>query len=830
MRTASHVLPALALIAAAAPARAAPPALGTPPGPGQQALAVRVEATAVRAKVCAAAAGCSADGAAALALPDELRPRIARAEIATLTLGGGRTIASVSIPGEAGAAYRVLLAAPLAGQSAEPVLLWSGWTRQVRGEHGEERSTEIVYEPLPQGGGRVLVGERRADVTLCGRPTLVGAREVDPATLTLARAGSVQNLSSAERASAAKITASRAPHAAARSEGRLLRATAASSAVGKRLAEITDGDAATAWSENKPGDGRGEFVTMASADEVPIRALDLIVRPTEDVPEGAAPKRFYLATPTLVFAVTMPDDAFRQAAGARYTIPLPAEVRTSCLALVLDEAYATKATARVTIAEVEARTPFDGLSPEALSALLAEGGDRAKAAAALLARAGEAGTKATMATYEKLDEAGRQLAAGVIDAAPCKAQAPFFAARFAALSGDPLKRAAPAPGEADPELNHARDRLRRCGRSAAEALGKVVAEGAPRARLAAADELAALAPDVAVPAILDAMAPADDAARRDLRAALARAAKSNRALEALAEEVTEAKLAKRGELLAVDFFRAAAPSLGKVDGAAAAFAALAAKSSSFRARYLLQAPAAELARGGDPRAQAYLRDALLKDPDAHVRARAAEVAAGVSVLAGDLTAATGDPDPRVREAAVNALAAAPLPATAPALATRLAGDDWTFVRAAAARALGALPAEASVDRALAAALGDRASEVRGRALDGLAAHGARAHLDAIRGRQDDGDEDADVRARAILALGVLCDARSVDAWTKLALAARQPMDDRDRRLGTAAIAALGDTHPADLAARLAPLLARDAPGPLREMAKAALGASPTCKK
>jgi HEAT repeat protein len=699
----------------------------------------------------------------------------------------------------------------------------------VRGEHGEERSTEIVYEPLAQGGGRVLVGERRADVTLCGRPTLVGAREIDPATLTLARASSVQNLSPAERAAAPKIKASRDQHAGARSEARLLRATAASSAVEKRLAEITDGDPATAWSENKPGDGRGEFVSMSSADEVPIRGIELVVRPTEDVPEGAAPKRFYLATPDQVFEVTMPEDAWRQAAGTRYAIALPAEVRASCLAVVLDEAYATKPAARVTIAEIEARTAFDGLSPESLAAALGAGGDRGKGAAALLARAGEAGTKATIAAYEKLDEAGRQLAAGVIDAAPCKAQAPFFAARFAALSGEPGKRA-PAPGEADPELNHARDRLRRCGRSAALALAKVVVEGAPRARLAAADELAALAPDVAVPAILDAMAGADEAARRDLRAALARAAKSTRALAALADEVTEAKLGKRGETLAVDFFRAAAPSLGKVDGAAAAFAALAAKSTSFRARYLLQAPAAELSRAGDPLAQAYLRDALLKDQDAHVRARAAEVAAGVSVLASDLVAATGDPDPRVREAAVNAFVSAPLPATATALATRLASDEWTFVRAAAARALGALPAEARVDQALAAALGDRASEVRARALDGLAAHRAAAHLDAIRERQDDDAEDADVRARAILALGALCDARSVNAWTKLALAARQPMDERDRRLGTAAIAALGDAHPADLAERLAPLLARDAPGPLREMAKAALGAASSCKR
>ncbi len=163
-----------------------------------------------------------------------------------------------------------------------------------------------------------------------------------------------------------------------------------------------------------------------------------------------------------------------------------------------------------------------------------------------------------------------------------------------------------------------------------------------------------------------------------------------------------------------------------------------------------------------------------------------------------------------------------------ALRERLARDDWTFVRAGAARTLGALPADADTDRALAAALADASPDVRAQTLDGLGAHHAVAHADAVRARQDDDAENVEVRAHAILALATLCDARSLSAWTKLALIARGPSDDKDRRLAASAIAALGQLHPADLEARLAPLLAKDTPVAAREMARSALATRGEC--
>jgi HEAT repeat protein len=164
-----------------------------------------------------------------------------------------------------------------------------------------------------------------------------------------------------------------------------------------------------------------------------------------------------------------------------------------------------------------------------------------------------------------------------------------------------------------------------------------------------------------------------------------------------------------------------------------------------------------------------------------------------------------------------------------AIAGRLSADPWTFIRSGAASALGAMPATAPGDAALAKVLGDSAAEVRGRALDALGAHRATAHLEAVRDRAEDKEEDLEVRARAILALGGMCDRGSVDLWTRLALRAKTPLDERERRLGAAAIAALGMVHPGDVAARLGPLLEKDAPPGVRETVKAALAGGGPCR-
>jgi hypothetical protein len=74
----------------------------------------------------------------------------------------------------------------------------------------------------------------------------------------------------------------------------------------------------------------------------------------------------------------------------------------------------------------------------------------------------------------------------------------------------------------------------------------------------------------------------------------------------------------------------------------------------------------------------------------------------------------------------------------------------------------------------------------------------------------------------------MCDVASIDGWTKLAKRTVSPQDEADRRVGAAAIAALGHVHPADLRERLAPLLGRGVPPGPREMARAALAERGGC--
>jgi hypothetical protein len=795
-----------------------------PAGPGQAALAVSASAGGIVARACAAEAGCAAAGGATVPVPDDVAPRLASASIRVVPLEGKRHLVRVDVPGETqGASWVLLVAAPPASApSREPRVLFGGWTGAARGEEGEARTTVVVEDPLPSGA-RVLVGQRRDDVTLCGRPALVAARLVDPASLELARGASRQSLPEAERASAARLFARRLDEPLTAPAAPLLRATVASSAVERRFATLTDGDPSTAWSEAKADEGAGEFVAMASASEVGVTSLELVVRPAADVRDGAAPRSFFLVTPDRAFSVTMPEDAWAKP-GARYAFDLPEPLRASCLAIVLDRAYGRADRAQVTIAELTAHTSYDGMTVDALAGALAGGGERAEGAAALLTRAGAPGVSAVTSLYPKLDPAGRALALDVLDAAPCEAQAPFFTDRLLAR--------APGP-EGDREAERARDRLRRCARAAAPELARRVREAPPRDKVAAAAELALLAPDQAPAPVLEKLDAVDDGARRGLRAALGLAARRERAWPAFGAELAPARRAARSEVARIDLLRALGPQLARVEGASAAFDEAARAASTFRARYLLLGPAAALAASGDPAATAHLR-AALRDPDARLRARALELAGPARDLAPDVVAAVADPEVRVREAALRALAAAPpaepsLAAKAgPALAARLALDPWTFVRAAAADALAAGAPSPVVDRALAAALADASRDVRGRAASALGAHRATAFAPALRERADDADESLDVRARALIALGDLCDRGSIELWTVLARRAAAPSNEVDRRLGAASLTALAAVRPPDLASRLAPLLAKDAAPGVTGAAKAALAAPARC--
>ena len=185
----------------------------------------------------------------------------------------------------------------------------------------------------------------------------------------------------------------------------------------------------------------------------------------------------------------------------------------------------------------------------------------------------------------------------------------------------------------------------------------------------------------------------------------------------------------------------------------------------------------------------------------------------------------------MREAALRAASEAKLGEIAAPAVKRLAGDPWTFVRLAAASALGALPAAAEADAALAtSAKQDASPRVKAGALSALGANGARAHKDVAIERLEDRDEDGEVRVAAAKALGAMCEAGGLDALTRAARASTSPLaTGEDLAVGAAALRALAAIHPADLKARLEPLLGEGARPETKRAAEAALAERGACR-
>jgi HEAT repeat protein len=242
-------------------------------------------------------------------------------------------------------------------------------------------------------------------------------------------------------------------------------------------------------------------------------------------------------------------------------------------------------------------------------------------------------------------------------------------------------------------------------------------------------------------------------------------------------------------------------------------------------------PLAHLARAPDatPGELSRLAELARRDPEWPVRARAVELAAGIGPLVPALIAAASDPEPRVREAALKAIGLTNLATGAPAAALASANDPWTFVRVAATEALGTLPQDPTTTNALVKTLSDPSPKVRLTAIGALGKQKLTQLAPRVRERLDDTREDADVRALAARTLGTMCVQNAADRLTKLAQLSRSPVDDADERIGMASIEALGALHPADLAARLAPLRTKDNRLLVRHAAERAIAEPGSCR-
>jgi hypothetical protein len=484
---------------------------------------------------------------------------------------------------------------------------------------------------------------------------------------------------------------------------------------------------------------------------------------------------------------------------------------------VLNDAYSRGLPhPQVGVAELVAFSEFDAPGATLKDVAKKLSSDRGSVAAQVLERAGAPALAAVEQAYGELDARGR---AHAIDVAAshdgCVEAAPLLARGLCETAGEAPRKA--------------REKLERCKGAAGVLAARMVQDAPSRGCLA--PMLVTLAGPDALEPLADAIALTGEG-ERETRATLRTAFAD--ALRSAPRERLTALLGdtRRSALARVEMMRAAGPrvteALAQSDATMAeAFGG----APTMRTRYVALGPLGELARGGDATAATRIAETMQRDTDWPVRARAAELGVGVPSAQLALVAASRDPEPRVREAALLALSASspPPPAGIEAAQAVLHTDGWPFVKAQALGVLARAPATTDVSEALRGALKDASPRVRGATLVAVALRKTAALRGAVRERLDDRDEDPDVRAAAARALGSLCDASSVDRLTELARGLGLPgTPEEEQPIALAALVGLAALQPPDLRDRLAPLMAKSAPPSVRRAAQRAIEARSVC--
>ncbi len=726
-------------------------------------------------------------------------------QLTAVDMAGGKRALWIHVPSQGNASWDAVLV----GGGPSPVM-YADQTGMVRGQPGSMSGGRIEIVPDGLGHGLIARGTVSEDFTICGREALGYAEVIDPQTLEWRRA-SFQQLSKQAIATATSVTAVPRQTPADKPLAPLLAAKLASS--GAHPSAIADLDPSTVWTEEGVGMGRGEFVAFNAPSDVPLSRLTITVAPPSPLPTGAAPKTLFLATSDRVIEVDMPEDAWAHP-GRGYDIALTEPIKSSCLALVLDDAYVRGSSHVVTIAELTAYSELDvaGATLDTVAADLGAGGRRAEAAGGVLKRAGNAALPSIVNAWGKLDVYGRELAMDVAAAASCGSDATQIF-----LSG---------LCDADAHVaRKAESGLQQCKR-ATQIVTAV--QATPQMQCAKMVQyLALLGKEGALVPLADMLMKAPDDARANIRHQFANAAREA-PVQTLTTMIADARYTPYVRL---EMLRAITPRLAEMVAAAVAtLDALLVPNADMPVRYLALEPLSALAKAGDRAAQARVGAMLARDPDWPVRARAAELARELPAVQTELLTAIDDAEPRVRLAALETTAALHVSPAAVLVEKRLASDPWTFVRVAAARALGSMPAARDLDKTLADTLGAETSpHVRSAIIEALAAHQARLYVDVVRRRLDDEQELPEVRGAAAHALGAMCDPRQLGRLTELAVAAADPMANaEDLTLGLAALSALGDIHPADLASRIAKLRDKSVRDAVRAAADHALASSAKC--
>ncbi len=297
-----------------------------------------------------------------------------------------------------------------------PEILFEGradWT----GDRGERRRDVVSFEDRTgDGTPDLVVGFVDESRVVCGSTdALIDPRAFDPQSGAL-RSVSLRTLVTS--GSEPMLQATLTPPEGTNLDEPLVRALAArsaSSSLGTPPAltppplPLVDHDPMTAWVEGQGGPGTWAFVTTEwTAPDLPIRALAFRTADRADV---TPPKAFWIAYDEGRLRVQL---AEVPAPGTRVFIPVPEPLRTRCLSLVVEETFGP----HTGFASFDVYTDIEfGGGLDTLIARLAGGGERAATAARLLSGVGAPVVAPLLARWPDMPAGERLLATSIFAAA-----------------------------------------------------------------------------------------------------------------------------------------------------------------------------------------------------------------------------------------------------------------------------------------------------------------------------------------------------------------------------------------------------------------------------
>jgi hypothetical protein len=741
---------------------------------------VAITEDAILVRRCKGLGPCDAREGTPIHPPQRARPFLLRATIEGFGSGANQ-LALVTLAGEPGKddGYVVLLQPPKDPEGAPNVLLRSFTGK----DNARNRFTTLTRN---EAG---LTFTTRA--LLCGREVIVEEKLLD------AKRGTLTTREAPDFLGAARLSVSELAATTLESPGvrhaLLSPRVASTGAIGLAV----DKNQATQWA---PESNDRAFVSFDVAEGVTAQRFEFSL--LRDKEHGLPSGSLLLATESGFHSLKLP----AKADGVTHvSVGLPA-AGTRCVALVFDAVK--KPNERPAVTEVSLGTNLDGQSLEAIAAGLGSADSGAREV--ILRTAGAAAVPAVLAALPNLSDQARGVARALMDELPCETRIEFYG---------------PALSSSDKvEEDRARDRIRNCGAASGPYLvAQAIAAGKTEDRIRYAEEAGLLAPELALNAFPRALSEAKSSEdRRVARRGLAKVNARSKGVRLFDTFLGSQRFSALPLAARVDVLRALGESAKQTSNAPAAFQLTANEAKEFRERYLLLGPAAELAADRQEAGESFVREQL-KAEDHRLRARAAELAAGIPALRDVALSLVDDPAVRVREAAMLALSKANVEAPLEAkLAERVALDPWAFVRLQAAAALESGKSEPVNVRVGAAVDLEPLEKVRAAMVTALGVRRAKSQRLVVLSRATDEKEALFVRTSALVALGKMCDSQSLELLTELALGGATLQLERERRLSLAALEGLAALSPSDIATRIAPLLKEGATPDIREMARRAV--------